>query len=196
AVLQRRAPKQAALYLDLFRGEAEQPARPLLERHGATMTALAALEEAGVVRREERELYRRPAIAADERSKVRHALNAEQQSAYDRITAAMDERRFETFLLRGITGSGKTEVYLQVIEHALRIGRGAIVLVPEISLTPQTVGRFLGRFETDIAVLHSGLSPGERFDEWRRVLRGEVRIVVGARSAIFAPLANVGVIIV
>src|SRR5690606_28552360 len=100
------------------------------------------------------------------------------------------------FLLQGITGSGKTEVYLQAIEGALALNRTAIILVPEISLTPQTVGRFLARFDTDIAVLHSGLSAGERFDEWRRAQRGEVRIVVGARSAIFAPLKNLGIVIV
>jgi len=108
----------------------------------------------------------------------------------------MDAHRFQTFLLRGITGSGKTEVYLQAIEHALAIGRGAIILVPEISLTPQTVGRFKARFQTDIAVLHSGLGAGERYDEWRRAQRGEVRIVVGARSAIFAPLPRLGIIVV
>ena len=108
----------------------------------------------------------------------------------------VERREFQTFLLRGITGSGKTEVYLQVIERALAQGLDAIILVPEISLTPQTVGRFVARFSQDIAVLHSGLSLGERYDEWRRAQRGEVRIVVGARSAIFAPLPNLGVIIV
>src|SRR5690606_10617636 len=112
------------------------------------------------------------------------------------IAAALDEGRFQTFLLKGVTGSGKTEVYLQVIERALDRGKNAIVLVPEISLTPQAVSRFTARFKTEIAVLHSGLGAGERFDEWRRAQRGDVRIVVGARSAIFAPLANLGVIIV
>src|SRR5690606_9528965 len=100
------------------------------------------------------------------------------------------------FLLQGITGSGKTEVYLQAIEGALALNRTAIILVPEISLTPQTVGRFKARFAEDIAVLHSALGKGERYDEWRRAQRGEVRIVVGARSAVFAPVKDLGIIVV
>lgn len=99
-------------------------------------------------------------------------------------------------LLHGVTGSGKTEVYLRLIEECLNEGRGAIVLVPEISLTPQTVGRFSARFGSRIAVLHSALSAGERFDEWRRIRNGEANIVVGARSAIFAPVENPGIIII
>jgi len=99
-------------------------------------------------------------------------------------------------LLHGVTGSGKTEVYLRCIEACLHLGREAIVLVPEISLTPQTVGRFRARFSDDIAVLHSRLSAGERFDEWRRIRLGHAKVVVGARSAVFAPLPNLGLIII
>jgi primosomal protein N' (replication factor Y) (superfamily II helicase) len=99
-------------------------------------------------------------------------------------------------LLHGITGSGKTEVYLAAIEQTLEQGRNALYLVPEISLTYQTVARLVGRFKNQVAILHSGLSMGERYDEWRKILRGEVRVVVGARSAVFAPLDNIGVIIV
>lgn len=99
-------------------------------------------------------------------------------------------------MLQGVTGSGKTEVYLQVIDTALNQGKTAIVLVPEISLTPQMVKRFRARFGTKVAVLHSGLSIGEKYDEWRRIEREEAQVVVGARSAIFAPLKNLGVIIV
>ena len=144
----------------------------------------------------EREIYRAPAFDRDPRAQTKHALNAEQHAVFTAITRAIDQRAFHTFLVQGITGSGKTEVYLQAIEHCLAQGRDAIILVPEISLTPQTVGRFLARFDTQIAVLHSALGPGERYDEWRRALRGEVRIVVGARSAVFAPLPNLGVIVV
>jgi primosomal protein N' (replication factor Y) len=99
-------------------------------------------------------------------------------------------------VLHGVTGSGKTEVYLSAIEQALQQGRNALYLVPEISLTYQTVARLVGRFSNQVAILHSGLSLGERYDEWRKILRGEVRVVVGARSAVFAPLDNIGVIIV
>ncbi len=157
---------------------------------------LKALEEKGLVERLEKEYYRTPDFSAEGHAVEKFALNPEQRAAYDEIAAAMAEHRFQTFLLRGITGSGKTEVYLQAIERALALGRDAIILVPEISLTPQTVGRFIARFQQNIAVLHSGLSSGERYDEWRRAERGEVRIVVGARSAIFAPLPDVGIIVV
>jgi len=194
--LQRRAPKQAAVYFDLLRNDPAQPAAPLCARHDATTAALKALEEKGLIRREDREVYRTPLLHADAASREKLPLNDEQQAAFDAIARSLDAGEFQTFLMHGITGSGKTEVYLQAIERALSLGRSAIVLVPEISLTPQTVGRFLARFQTEIAVLHSGLSAGERYDEWRRAQRGEVRIVVGARSAIFAPLQNLGIIIV
>ncbi len=194
--LQRRAPKQAAVYFDLLRNEPEQPAAQLCARHDANSAALKALEEKGLIRREAREVYRTPLLHADAASREKLPMNEEQQAAHDAIAASLDAGKFQTFLLHGITGSGKTEVYLQVIERALALGKSAIVLVPEISLTPQTVGRFLARFQTDIAVLHSGLAAGERYDEWRRAQRGEVRIVVGARSAVFAPLKDLGIIIV
>ncbi len=194
--LQRRAPRQAAVYLDLLHDLPERRAAELYERHGVNAAILKTLAEKGLIEREERELLRRPDIEADERSRIKHRLNEEQARAFTTITDALDARTFQTFLLRGITGSGKTEVYLQAIEHTLQTGRDAILLVPEISLTPQTVARLKGRFHEQIAVLHSGLGKGERYDEWRRAQRGEVRIVVGARSAIFAPLPNVGLVVV
>ena len=123
-------------------------------------------------------------------------LNDEQQQAFDRISASADLHRFAPFLLEGITGSGKTEVYLQVAQHVLKQGKTVLFLVPEIALTPQMVRRVKSRFGEQTAVLHSGLSDGERYDEWRRIERGDVQIVVGARSAVFAPLDNLGLIIV
>lgn len=194
--LQRRAPKQAAVYLDLLHGEPERPAPLLYEKHQANMGILRALESREYIRIEEREHYRIPEFQTSSHAGCKLELNDDQQAAYNTIVEAMELGAFQTFLLQGITGSGKTEVYLQVIERALALGRSAIILVPEISLTPQTVGRFKARFDTDIAVLHSGLGAGERYDEWRRAKRGEVRIVVGARSAVFAPLPNLGVLIV
>lgn len=194
--LQRKAPKQAAVYLDLMRNEPEQPASALYAKHDATAATVKALEKKGLVRREQREFYRTPVFYTDDAARGKHTLNDEQSAAYEATAASLDAGRFDTFLLQGITGSGKTEIYLQAIEKAVELGKDAIILVPEISLTPQTVGRFLARFETDIAVLHSGLGPGERYDEWRRAQRGEVRIVVGARSAIFAPLRNLGIVVV
>lgn len=123
-------------------------------------------------------------------------LNEEQQYAYQEITQSMDDKSAETFLLHGITGSGKTEVYLQVIQKALEEGQTAIMLVPEIALTPQMVNRFKMRFGDDVAVLHSGLSPGEKYDEWRKIKERRARVSVGARSSVFAPFENVGAIII
>jgi primosomal protein N' (replication factor Y) len=124
-------------------------------------------------------------------------LNEEQEDAYKKIEKSMDENRYEKFLIYGITGSGKTEIYLQLIEKAIIQNKSAIVLVPEISLTPQMLDRFIGRFGKEkIAVLHSKLSIGERHDEWERIKNGEAKIVIGARSAIFAPCSNLGVIII
>ena len=100
------------------------------------------------------------------------------------------------FLLEGVTGSGKTEVYLHLIERTLAMGKTAIVLVPEISLTPQMTNRFISRFGDLVAIMHSGLSDGEKFDEWRKVRSGQAKVVVGARSAVFAPLDNIGAIII
>src|SRR5262249_27635917 len=117
-------------------------------------------------------------------------------AAYAQITDALSKRKFETFLLHGVTGSGKTEVYLQAIEFALRQGRSALMLVPEIALTGQTIERFRARFDDAIAILHHRLSQGERFDEWHRIRRGEAKIVIGARSALFCPIQNMGIVIV
>ena len=121
-------------------------------------------------------------------------LNEKQQKVYESIKEDYDS--FNTILLHGITGSGKTEIYLACIEDIINKGKTAIMLVPEISLTPQIVARFKARFKDNVAVLHSRLSMGEKYDEWRRVIRKEVQIVIGARSAIFAPLENIGIIII
>ncbi len=121
-------------------------------------------------------------------------LNSKQQEVYEKIKEDYD--KFNTILLHGVTGSGKTEIYLKCIEDIVSKGKTAIMLVPEISLTPQIVSRFKARFKDSVAVLHSRLSAGEKYDEWRRVIRKELSIVVGARSAIFAPLENIGIIII
>lgn len=126
------------------------------------------------------------------------ALNPtpEQKIAIDTVNSSVDECNGKTFLLHGVTGSGKTEVFLQTISHCINSGRSALVLVPEISLTPQMVSRFVTRFGRRVAILHSGLSLGERYDQWSRIMKGEADIVIGARSAVFAPLKNIGIIII
>ena len=124
-------------------------------------------------------------------------LTEEQENAFNAICDSMDDMLFSEFLLYGVTGSGKTEVYLQLIEKALNEHKSSILLVPEISLTPQTVNRFIARFgKENIAVLHSKLSIGERYDEWNKINEGRAKIVIGARSAIFAPVKDLGIIII
>jgi primosomal protein N' (replication factor Y) len=125
-----------------------------------------------------------------------HELNPAQQTAFDAIAGALAARRFETFLLQGVTGSGKTEVYLRAIETALGAGRGAILLVPEIALTPAVAGQFHARFGDQVAILHSAFQDSERAAQWRRLRSGEARVAVGTRSAVFAPVADLGLIIV
>src|SRR3984957_6479419 len=123
-------------------------------------------------------------------------LTVEQSTALDDLSTALRAGRTQTRLLAGITGSGKTEVYLRIAAETLEMGRGAIVLVPEIALTPQIVGRFVERFGDTVAVLHSQLRPAERYEEWRRLRSGEARVCVGPRSAVFAPIEDLGLIVV
>ena len=162
---------------------------------GDDRDALRRLERRGLVSLSEAEVSRRPDSVIVGASRERPELNAAQADALARITRGLDGDGGE-LLLHGVTGSGKTEVYLTATEAALERGRGVIVLVPEIGLTPQTVSRFEARFGDRVAVLHSALSQGERRDEWQRLRRGEARVCVGPRSAVFAPLEGLGLIVV
>jgi primosomal protein N' (replication factor Y) len=182
----------------------ELPLQELLELAETTASTIRRLEDKGLVeianQISERDPYAREQILPTQPL----PLNAAQTTALEKIKTAMNsvpDSSSKTFLLHGVTGSGKTEVYLQAIAHALEQGKGAIVLVPEIALTPQTVERFKARFssgklQTLVAVLHSHLSSGERHDEWHKIRQGRARIVIGARSAIFAPVDPLGLIIV
>ncbi len=152
-------------------------------------SAINALIEKGIVNKVSQRKMRAPEVSNVEIKK--HPLTTLQQKAVDTMVG-----QDETFLLQGVTGSGKTEVYMAIIEQALAENKTAIMLVPEISLTPQMMQRFNSRFPGKIAVLHSGLSEGERYDEWDRIFSGEAKVVLGARSAIFAPVENLGVIII
>ena len=162
---------------------------------GAERDSLKRLEKRGLVALSEAEISRRPESITVGATREQPVLNPAQADALERITAGLDGAGGE-LLLHGVTGSGKTEVYLTATEAALERGRGVIVLVPEIGLTPQTVSRFEARFGDRIAVLHSGLSAGERRDEWQRIRRGEARVCVGPRSAVFAPMEGLGLVIV
>lgn len=155
---------------------------------------LKSLEKKGAVEIVTHETRRTPTALKDGARTADPVLMPGQARAVEALTGALNTGG--RFLLHGVTGSGKTEVYIRLIRAALTMGKTAIVLVPEIALTPQMVSWLHGRFGADAAVLHSALSPGERFDEWRRIRSGEARVVIGARSAIFAPLQNIGCIIV
>jgi primosomal protein N' (replication factor Y) len=170
----------------------------LMRREGCSAPVVDALLEKGALEEAFEAIERNDGYQSRETDGFEPPLelNPEQRAAFDRIREAMDAKRFEAFLLYGITGSGKTEVYLQSIALALEAGREAIVLVPEISLTPQAVDRFRRRFGARVGVYHSNLSRGQKYDLWRRIESGAVKVLIGARSAIFAPFPNLGLIVV
>ncbi|WP_047151590.1 primosomal protein N' [Aneurinibacillus tyrosinisolvens] len=153
------------------------------------------LVDKGILHREEVENYRDPYAGRTFKAAPKHPFTPQQQTVIEGIAEGMSPPAYFPCLIHGVTGSGKTEVYLEIMERTIARGRETILLVPEISLTPQMVERFKGRFGNQVAVLHSRLSQGERYDEWRRIHRGEVKIAIGARSAIFAPFRNLGLII-
>ncbi len=167
----------------------------LMHDSGLPISTLKAAVTKNWLCTKEVEVYRDPLKSSEVKPSKPLKLNSEQASALQKIVEQVQAKKARTFLLEGVTGSGKTEVYLQAIDQALSIGRNALMLVPEIALTPQMVRQVKSRFGTDVAVLHSSLSAGERYDEWRRIRRGEARVVVGARSAVFAPIANLGLIV-
>lgn len=162
-----------------------------------TRDAVKALEKKNYITIEKKQVERNPFFHKVERQSKKLEFTEEQQNSYNEISDKMDKNKYEEYLIYGVTGSGKTEIYLQLIEKALNNNKTSIMLVPEISLTPQTVDRFIARFgEENIAVLHSKLSIGERFDQWNKIKSGQAKIVIGARSAIFAPVQNLGIIII
>jgi len=168
----------------------------LRDEWGITRSPLKSLEAKGWLAIERVEVYRDPYANRRFAKKEKPAFNAMQKQALTPILQSIQDHQYAAYLLHGVTGSGKTEVYLEAIEQTLAEGREAIFLVPEISLTPQMVERFKARFGAAVAVLHSALSSGEKFDEWRKIIRKQVKVVVGARSAIFAPFQNVGLIVI
>ncbi|MDF0725238.1 primosomal protein N' [Cytobacillus sp. S13-E01] len=170
--------------------------KQLLENISANDSSIKSLVDKGVLKETKLEVYRDPFEDKTFKQTSALKLTEEQTAAITPILKSVNALHHDVFLMYGVTGSGKTEVYMQAIDSVLKQGREGIVLVPEISLTPQMVNRFKGRFGSQVAVLHSGLSTGEKYDEWRKIHRKEVRLVVGARSAIFAPFENLGIIII
>jgi primosomal protein N' (replication factor Y) (superfamily II helicase) len=194
AEIERRAKAQAALVTRLAAAGERGLGATELGGSRAT-TALRALQARGIVDRERVERYRDVIVETGTREAPFQA-NAAQQRAIDAIVETAAGRRFEAFLLHGITGSGKTEVYMQAAARVLAAGGGVLVLVPEIALTRDLVERVCARFGGAVALLHSSLSDGERFDEWRRLARREARVAVGVRSAVFAPVPDLGLVVV
>jgi primosomal protein N' (replication factor Y) len=191
-----RSRGREALYQALERAAGAELALSALRELPRARVHAQALAKLGLCRIGAREVVRDPFAGEPVAAHPPPALNPAQALAVGAVEAALLRRQFCGFLLHGVTGSGKTEVYLRTIASARARGRGAIVLVPEISLTPQLAARFRARFGDDVAVLHSGLSDGERYDAWRRLRDQRVGIALGARSAVFAPVADVGVIVV
>lgn len=196
--INKRAPRQAQILRFLHASEAQR--EPLSELGGTPALApCRALERAGYIRLEKEAVHRDPAKGETFAPTTPLNLNEEQESALRSILQAFDQGSSKPILLQGVTGSGKTEVYLQAAAHAIAQGKGVLILVPEISLTPQTMARFKSRFANapgTVAILHSAMSDGERFDEWHAIRSGKASVAIGPRSAVFAPVQRLGLIIV
>lgn len=194
--LSKNATKQRMILEYFISHPAGIEQKELVKKLQTTQSTIKALIDKGLLESERIEVYRNPYEHASFEKTEPLTLTEEQQTAIAPIRKTIEQNKHDVFLLHGVTGSGKTEIYLQSIQDVIDKGQEAIVLVPEISLTPQMVKRFKGRFGSKVAVLHSGLSNGEKYDEWRKIQRKEVQVAVGARSAIFAPFENIGIIII
>ncbi|MCB2203381.1 primosomal protein N' [bacterium] len=198
-IMEKRAPKQVNVIATLWKqyraGAHTVPMSEVVRDARASSAQVRALEEKDIVEIFEEEVTREWKLRYAEKKKS-ITLTEEQRTALGAVTAAVDTDKHSAMLLYGVTGSGKTQVYIEAIQHVLRKGKNALVLVPEISLTPQFVYRFRQAFGGDVTVMHSRMSLGERYDAWRHTLAGDYRVVVGVRSAVFAPLQDVGLIVV
>ncbi|MDR1064762.1 MAG: primosomal protein N' [Oscillospiraceae bacterium] len=188
-----RAPAQAAV-LALLASEGELSRQEIMYKAGVAVGVFAPLAKLGAVKYGERELFRRPAVDVTQAGELE--LTRAQTEAYGKLLAELEKPEASAALLYGVTGSGKTAVYIKLIEASVVRGKTAIVLVPEISLTPQLMSIFVSHFGDDVAVLHSSLGSGERYDEWKRIKSGVVKVVIGTRSAVFAPLEDIGLIVI
>jgi len=194
---QKKAPRQAHVLRAAIEVGIPIRWRELQQNARTTDRTIQHLVDRGLLRVDLEKSERDPYANESFIPSVPMALNSDQKRVLDLVVQSVDAKDYRPILLHGITGSGKTEIYLQAIDHCLKQGFGALVLVPEISLTPQTVERFKMRFQVDlIAVLHSHLSAGERHDEWHKLNTGKARVAIGARSAVFAPVQRLGLIVI
>ena len=199
AIVELRGAQKQMAVLEFLQGE-EQPVWIgwVYAQTGCDLQTLRDLEKHGLISLEEEEVRRDPLAGREFATDVPPRLTPDQQAAWEELARGIGERarRHRVYLLHGVTGSGKTELYLRALQMTLALGRRAIVLVPEIALTPQTIRRFAARFPGRITVWHSKLSLGERYDTWQRIRAGEVDVVIGSRSAVFAPVPHLGLIVI
>ncbi|MED3787587.1 primosomal protein N' [Peribacillus frigoritolerans] len=196
SAISSHAKKQHELLQYFIEHQEPIPLKELLELMNTSSGTVKSLVSKGALAEMDQEVYRDPYENRVFEKSIPFTLTAEQTAALKPIQEKIHHDEHDVFLLYGVTGSGKTEVYLQAIASVIEKGKEAIMLVPEISLTPQTVKRFKERFGEQVAVMHSGLSVGEKYDEWRKIHRKEVKVVVGARSAVFAPFESLGLVII
>ncbi|MFZ2865253.1 MAG: primosomal protein N' [Ignavibacteriaceae bacterium] len=194
--LDRNSPKQVKILLKLIEAkDIAFPAAELLHKTESSQSSLNGLEQKGLVKIFEKEVDRRFKEHYEEKHK-QLILTEDQQEVVDEVSGSLTEDEFKTYLLHGVTGSGKTQVYIELAKKVLGKNKSVLILVPEISLTPQITSRFFNNFGETVTVIHSRMSAGERYDSWRRVLNGKSKVVIGARSALFAPLDKIGLIVV
>ena len=194
--LDRKSPKQVKILLKMIEAKGVAlPVAELLHKTESSQSSLTGLEQKGFVKIFEKEVDRH---FKEHYSEVHQELilTKQQQEVVNEVLSLQNQNKFQTFLLHGVTGSGKTQVYIELTKQALEKNKTVLILVPEISLTPQITSRFFNNFGDTITVVHSRMSAGERFDSWRRVLSGKTKVVIGARSALFAPLNKIGLIVV
>ena len=196
SALKKKTPAQSKCLARLLENEGQLSHRELTAEHRISASSLKGLEKRGLIESSEVERIRESDWGLDVPETQPSSLTEDQQEIQQKIKTAMDQGGYFPFLIHGVTGSGKTQVYIEAIREVLKRGKQALILVPEISLTPQIISRFKANFEEKVGCLHSGMSAGERFDTWRRVGNGDLPVVVGARSAVFSPLENLGLIVV
>lgn len=194
-MLRKKAPA-ACRVLEILSSAEDMAVTDLCDFAATSRSTVSSLEKKGLIRIFEKKIERNPFSDLCDEKSFPLSPTDEQKNAIDAINSSVDKNAADTFLIRGITGSGKTEVYLQAVQHVLDKGKNAIILVPEISLTPQMARRFTSRFGKQTAIYHSRLSAGERFDAWNRIKSGGARVIVGARSGIFTPVKNLGIIVI
>lgn len=193
--IERRSPNQVKVLLYLTKAKGEVPLNILLKKTESKKSSVDSLSKKGFIKIIDKEVTRDYKEEYTEKP-VEFMLTEKQQQIIDEVSVLIEEEKFKPYLLHGVTGSGKTQVYIELTKKALEQNKSALILVPEISLTPQITSRFYNNFGEEVSVLHSRMSLGERYDSWRKILKGKSKVVIGARSALFAPLVDIGFIVV